>query len=208
MDRAFPLRPLLNRLKKHYPNPAVGLDFKTPWQLLVATILAAQCTDKKINQITPVLFKKYPEPNDLAKALTEDVEIIVRQSGFFRAKAKNIMATAKDVAERFNGSVPQTLEELITFPGVARKTANVIMSYAFLRPAGIVVDTHVLRVCYRLGLTRAKLADEVERDLMRIVPKTNWGPFPNQIKLLGQEICKAPLPLCEKCFLNNLCPKR
>lgn len=197
----------LKRLAKNYPNPKPGLVFETPFQLLIATILAAQALDTKINQITPALFKKYPTPHDLGHAEISDLEQMIKASGFFHAKARSIKAAALKIDEEFGGAVPRLMEELLSLPGVARKTANVVLSYGFNRPVGIVVDTHVLRVCFRMGITINKTAEKVEADLLKVIPRKEWGRFPNRIKALGQQICTGRKAYHEKCFLCDICPK-
>lgn len=199
---------IIKRLKKGYPNPSVGIDFGNPWQLLVATILAAQCTDERVNKATPIFFKKYPTPHILAKGKLSEIEDKIKSIVFYKNKAKNIKEAAVVISNKHNGKVPSTMEELIRLPGVARKTANVLLNNAFNKPEGIVVDTHVLRVCFRLGLTAEKTPDKVEKDLMSIISdKSKWGVFSNLIKLHGQKICKGNKPLCEECFLNDICLK-
>ncbi len=205
--KSIPLDEALKRLAKAYPKVGNGLDFKSPFHLLIATILAAQALDSKINQITPALFKKYPTPHDLGHAEIEDIERMVKGSGFFRTKARNIRAAALMIDEKFGGTVPDSMEELLNLPGVARKTANVVLSYGFGKPVGIVVDTHVLRVCFRTGLTTNKTAEKVEEDLAKVLPKKEWGPFPNRIKALGQDVCTGRKALHEQCVLRDICPK-
>jgi endonuclease-3 len=192
-------------LERRYPNAVTALQFTNPFELLVAVILSAQCTDARVNLTTPALFKKYPTPAKLAKAKQEDVEAIVKSCGFFRMKAKNIISAARDLAEKFAGEVPSAREELESLAGVGRKTANVVMSVAF-EEAAFAVDTHVFRVSHRLGLTLAATPRGVEEDVTKLVPREKWRHAHHWLILHGREICKAPVPLCGNCPLNELCP--
>ena len=173
----------------------------------MATILSAQCTDAKVNEITPNLFAKYPSPFDLAQAKIADIEGLIRQTGFYRNKAKNICAASKMIVERFEGSVPKTMDELILLPGVARKTANCVLYGAYGLNYGLAVDTHVKRITYRLGLTKSIKPTEIEQDLMRIFPQKEWGGLNHRLVWFGREVCRAPKPLCADCKLDPLCPK-
>lgn len=197
---------IIKRLRKAYPASRTALHFETPFQLLVATILAAQCTDEKVNQITPLLFKKYPTIESLAKAKQEDLEAIIKPTGFYRNKAKAIIGAAKKIVSDFGGQVPDTMEALITLPGVARKTANIVLSSAFRKAEGIAVDTHVRRLASRLGLSRQKDPNKIEKDLMALVPKDDWIDFNYMLVDHGRKICQARKPLCHECFLQDLCP--
>lgn len=196
------------RMKRVMPVARVELDFETPWQLLMATILAAQSTDRTINRVTPELFEHYPSAADLAAAEVEDVERIVKPTGFFRNKAKSIMGASRMITEEYGGEVPQKLEDLIRLPGVARKTANVVLGCAYGISSGIVVDTHVGRVSRRLGLTTAKDPVKVERDLCALVPRRGWVLTSHQLVLHGRYLCKAKAPDCAACPLAELCPSQ
>ena len=181
------------------------LDHRSPWELLVATILSAQCTDQRVNQVTPSLFQRYRGPAELAEAHRPELEQLIRSTGFFKNKAKHLVACGKTVTERFAGRVPDTMEELITLPGVGRKTANVILGNAFGRP-GIVVDTHVKRVAKRLGLTRFDNPDLVEQDLQELLPKSQWTAVSQRLLLHGRYVCLARKPRCGACPIYRYCP--
>lgn len=193
------------RLARAIPNPVVELDHRSPWQLLIATILSAQSTDKKINEVTPVLFSRWPTPEALASADPAEVEAVVKPTGFFRNKAKAIMGASRVLVERFEGEVPRTLEELVTLPGVARKTANVVLGSAFGIPSGIVVDTHVTRVSRRLELAVAKTPAAIEAELTALFPKESWIEMGHRLVLHGRYVCKAKRPMCARCPLNEIC---
>ncbi|MHB0969631.1 MAG: endonuclease III [Thermoanaerobaculia bacterium] len=197
---------IITRLARVYPKPRLELDFETPFQLLIATILAAQSTDVRINQVTPALFAKYPTPADFAKAKQEVMERDVKSTGFFRNKAKAVIACSQALVQRFGGEVPKTIEELVSLPGVGRKTANVVLGNAMGIAAGIVVDTHVTRVAARLGLTATDNAEKIEQDLMSAVPQKEWIKFANRLTLHGRRICVARKPKCRECALNDICP--
>lgn len=196
----------LTILKKTYPQSLCILTYSTPWQLLVAVELSAQCTDVMVNKVTPDLFKEYPTAEAMANASIEGIERLIYSTGFYHNKAKNLKAAAEMIVKEFGGVVPRTMQELIRVPGVARKTANVVLGNAYGIVEGIAVDTHVYRVSRRLGLTSATTPDNVERDLMRILPKKEWFAFTYRIIDHGRAICKAPMPRCEVCPLNGLCP--
>ena len=189
-----------------YPDAHCELDFKTPFQLLVATILSAQCTDKRVNMVTPVLFSRYPTVESLARARQEDVEEIIKSTGFFRNKAKSIIGMAGAVADRHRGDVPATLAELVTLPGVGRKTANVILGNAFDVNEGVVVDTHVGRLAIRLGLTRETDPVKVEQELMKLFPRERWTMLAHLLIFHGRRVCDAKKPRCADCALNQVCP--
>ncbi|MFW6373733.1 MAG: endonuclease III [Thermodesulfobacteriota bacterium] len=191
-------------LRAAYPDVKTQLDYDTPFQLLIATILSAQCTDKQVNAVTPVLFDKFPTPDALAGAPVVEIESLIHSTGFFRNKAKNIQACARAVAEEHDGVIPQDLEGLIQLPGVGRKTANVVLSAAFGQPA-VVVDTHVKRISHRLGLTRHSDPTKIEFDLMEILPKSEWNGFGLRLIYFGREICVARKPKCPVCPLFDLC---
>ncbi len=194
------------RLSTMLPKPPCELDFENPWQLLVATILSAQSTDKMINKLTPALFARWPTPAALAAASQEEVEEAVRQSGFFRNKAKAIRGAAALIAERFGGEVPRTVEELTSLPGVARKTANVVLGNAYRIAFGIAVDTHVGRVARRLELSEHDDPEKVERDLMAVFPKEEWTDTSHRLVLHGRYVCLARKPRCAECPIAELCP--
>lgn len=194
------------KLRKQYPDARTALDFSTPLEMLVATILSAQTTDAGVNRLTPALFKKYKTAADYAGAKPAELEAMIRASGFFRQKAKNLIGVGKMLVEKFGGRVPQTMAELMQLPGVARKTANVVMGSAFGQAEGIAVDRHVARVAGRLGLTKNADPIKIEQDLMAVVPQKNWIEFSHLLILHGRQICKAPKPKCEGCPVNDLCP--
>lgn len=193
-------------LRQIYPDPKTVLEYKTAWELLVATILAAQCTDERVNKITPSLFKKYPDISDFADAKQAELEQDVRSAGFFRNKAKNIIGAAQKIIKDFAGQVPDSMEQLITLSGVARKTANIVLSSVFKKAEGIAVDTHVRRLSQRLGLSKHTDPDKIEQDLMKIVPRHDWLDFNYLFVNHGRAICQARKPKCSDCMLNRLCP--
>lgn len=197
---------IIRILREEYPASRTALTFETPLQILVATILAAQCTDERVNKITPTLFKKYPTVADLARADQKELENIIRPTGFFRNKAKSIIAAAKKIAGDFGGRVPDRMEELITIPGVARKTANIVLSSGYGKAEGIAVDTHVRRLSGRLGLSAESDPDKIERDLLAIVPKKDWLDFNYVLVNHGRKVCQARKPRCPECVLRALCP--
>ena len=199
---------LLERFGRAIPDPHVELLFDNPWQLLIAVILSAQSTDRTVNYVTPELFRRWPTPQALAAAAQEDVELVVKSTGFFRNKAKAIRAASQMLIERFGGSVPRTLERLILVPGVARKTANVVLGAAFGLTTGIVTDTHAMRVAQRLGLTREDAPEKIEADLCRLFPESHWIALSHQLVLHGRHLCTARAPACSRCPLNELCPSR
>lgn len=199
---------VLERLQKEYPEPYCFLHFESPFQLLVAVILSAQCTDAQVNKVTPVLFAKYPTPDKLAAAPRVSVEKLVYTTGFYREKAKRIQATSQLLVENFGGEVPRSMSDLMTLPGVARKTANVVQSYVFGQSEGICVDTHVKRVAFRLGLTGSDDPVKVEEDLMRIFPTSAYEQVPFYFISHGRAVCDARKPKCSECFLSQLCPRR
>ncbi len=194
------------RLKKAYPNGKIALQFNDPFQLLVAVILSAQCTDVRVNKVTPVLFKRLPDARAFANAPVEEIEELIRSTGFFRNKAKNIKASARMIVEEYGDKVPETMAELVKLPGVARKTANVVIFNAFGRSEGIAVDTHVKRLSNRLGLTKSKNPEVIEKDLMKKYPRSLWGPITYLLIEHGRAVCKARKPACSRCVLNDICP--
>jgi endonuclease-3 len=198
------VRAIFKYLGKQFKNRPIELDYSTPLELLVATILSAQCTDRRVNQVTPALFKKYKTARDYARADQATLEKEIRSTGFYRAKAKNIIRCCQQLVEKYDGQIPDTLEELITLPGVWRKTANVILGNYFGKPA-IVVDTHVKRVSQRLGLTRSGNPDDIEKDLARLLPREHWTEGAHQLLLHGRYICKARTPHCSECGLYRVC---
>jgi endonuclease III len=207
------MRPLNERvseiikiLRKTYPRSRTALFYKTPFQIMAATILAAQCTDERVNKITPGLFKKYKSIRDFSLAEQSVLEQEVRSAGFYRNKAKNIIAASKKIIKDFNGKVPDSMEGLVSLPGVARKTANIVLSSGFNKAEGIAVDTHVKRVAVRLGMSGEKYPDKIEKSLMKIIPYKDWLDFNYMIVGHGRKICKARKPLCPDCVLRKLCP--
>jgi endonuclease III len=200
-------RQIARRLARQYPDAQCALSFTSPLELLIATILSAQCTDQRVNIVTPVLFKRYPTANDLAKAPQSDIEQIIQSTGFFRNKAKSIKECCKALVESHAGKVPQDMESMVHLAGVGRKTANVVLGTAFGIPSGVVVDTHVGRLSIRLGLTRETDPLKVERDLMQLLPKREWIAFAHRMIHHGRRICTARNPQCEICPLNDICPK-
>ncbi len=207
MKRAERAAAILERLRAAFPDPRCALDHENAYQLVAATILSAQCTDERVNMVTPVLFERYPTPHDLAEAATEDVEEIIRSTGFFRNKTKSLIGMASRVVEDFGGEVPRTMEELLTLPGVARKTANVVLGNAFGKNVGVVVDTHVGRLTRLMGLTRQTDPVKVEKDLMKLFPRGEWTNLSHRLILHGRAICIARRPQCAACVLGpDLCP--
>ena len=196
---------ILKALDEAYPNAVCALSHRSPWELLVATILSAQCTDVRVNMVTPALFKRFPTPAAMAKAEIPELIELIRTTGFFNNKAKSIKGAAEAITTRFGGKVPQTLEELITVPGAARKTANVVLGVSFGKAEGVVVDTHVFRIAHRLDLTKSETAEKVEQDLMRILPKDKWIGFSHQVIHHGRQVCIARNPKCKDCNLETLC---
>lgn len=192
-------------LEKTYPDADCSLDYTSPLELLVATILSAQCTDERVNIVSKSLFRKYRSAADYARAEAQDLEEDIRSTGFYRNKAKSIRGACGMLLEKFNGSVPDTMEELVRLPGVARKTANVVLGNAFNKAEGIVVDTHVFRVSRRLGMSDANTPEKVERDLLQILPPKSWVRFSHQAILHGRSVCRARKPLCAECPLEKLC---
>jgi endonuclease-3 len=194
-------------LRQRYPNPRPHLNAASPWQLLVATILSAQCTDARVNTVTPALFARWPGPEETARAGVDELEEAVRCTGFFRMKARNIQQTARRIMDVYGGEVPRSLAELVTLPGVARKTANVTLWGAFGINEGLAVDTHVARIAGRLGLTDARDADKIERDLLVLFPRAEWGDVNHRMVSFGRDVCRARAPRCEECELLAACPR-
>ncbi|HET7288681.1 MAG TPA: endonuclease III [Pyrinomonadaceae bacterium] len=199
-------REVIRRLKRAYPGAKCSLNHSNPFELLVATILSAQCTDERVNIVTENLFRKYRKPEDYLKVQPRELEKDIQSTGFFRNKTKSIQGTVKMLTEQYHGEVPQTMDELLELPGVARKTANVVLGNAFDIHAGVVVDTHVTRLSHRLGFTQQKTAEKIEQDLIPIVPKKDWVIFPHLMIYHGRKICKARTPLCAECTIEKQCP--
>ena len=197
---------IIRILRREYPDSRTALVYETPLQILIATILAAQCTDERVNKVTPGLFGKYPAAADFAKADRAALETEIRSTGFFRNKAKSIIGAAKRIAEDYGGEVPSTMEELLTLPGVARKTANIVLSSGFGKAEGIAVDTHVRRLSGRLGLSRQTVPEKIEKDLLRLVPRRDWLDFNYLLVNHGRKICQARKPQCPQCAVRKLCP--
>ncbi len=196
---------ILARLSESIPDTRCELKHSNAWELLMATILSAQCTDERVNQVTPILFGRWPEAEALAGAVREEVEEVVRPTGFYRNKARSIQECSLSLVENFAGQVPRTLEQLVTLPGVGRKTANLILGECFGVP-GVIVDTHVKRVSARLGLTKSEEPEEIEQDLMKLFPKKEWTAGSSRLLLHGRYVCLAKKPKCGECILNAICP--
>jgi endonuclease-3 len=199
------VRAILEKLDEAYPAAKCELKYENPFQLLVSTILSAQCTDARVNQVTATLYKKYPSPEAFAYANPKELEQEIRPTGFFRNKTKSVMGASKAIVEKFGGKVPRTMEEMLTLPGVARKTANVVLGTAYGIPSGIVVDTHVQRLAARLDLSRNTDPKKIEQDLMQVIPQDKWILFSHQIIWHGRRICQARKPRCIECNLEKLC---
>jgi len=200
------VRQIIRALKRAYPDAQCSLNHANAFELLIATILSAQCTDARVNMVTQDLFRKYRKPEDYLKVSPKELQQDIRTTGFFRNKAASIQGTAKMLIETYGGEVPQTMDELLELPGVARKTANVVLGNAFDIKAGVVVDTHVSRLSHRLDLSREKTAEKIEQNLIPIVPKKEWVLFPHLFISHGRAICKARTPLCEQCVIEKFCP--
>jgi endonuclease-3 len=196
---------ILKALDEAYPNAECALSHRSPWELLVATILSAQCTDVRVNMVTPELFKRFPTPDAMAKATLPELEALIRATGFFHNKAKSIQGAARKVVVEFGGQIPQTLAELTTIPGAARKTANVVLGVGFGKAEGVVVDTHVFRIARRLGLAKGDTPQKVEQDLMKVIPQNRWIAFSHQLIHHGRQVCDARKPKCDRCNLEQLC---
>lgn len=206
MTQQEKVREILKRLHKVYPHPRTALNYKNAWQLLVATILSAQATDKVVNLITPALFKKYSSIKDVANANLDDLDKAISRVNFHNNKAKTIKAAAQMIMEKYKGQVPDNMEDLDSLPGVARKTANVVLGNAFKKAEGIVVDTHVMRLSQKLGLTDEKIPEKIEQDLMKIVPQDKWIDFSHLLINHGRDMCRAKPHACSNCPLGDLCP--
>lgn len=201
-------RQILALLKKNYPDAHCELNHKNPYELLIATILSAQCTDERVNKVTPILFKKFPTPQALAEGSLKEIEEIVRTTGFYKNKAKNIKVCCQMLVHHFDSEVPRSAAELTQLAGVGRKTANVVLGVAFSIPNGIVVDTHVSRISQRLGFSKHKTPEKIEADLLKIFPKKEWIRLSHYLIFHGRRRCKARSPNCKDCFLDSICPKK
>jgi endonuclease III len=199
---------IINRLKKEYPDAHCALNHTNPFELLVATILSAQCTDDRVNIVTADLFRKYRSPQEFATTSLEELTHDIRSVNFFNNKAKSILATAEKIVDNFGGRVPETMEELLTLNGVARKTANVVLGNAFGISSGVVVDTHIRRLSTRFGITKNSDPEKIEKDLQKLVPKDEWVMFAHWLIYHGRRVCKARNPKCEGCVLEDICPKK
>jgi endonuclease III len=199
------LQSIFEELDRHFPKATCALDHKNPWQLLVATILSAQCTDERVNKVTPGLFRKYPRIEDFANASQLELSQEIRSTGFFNNKARSLIGAAKKILADYKGQVPRSMEQLLSVPGAARKTANVVLGTAYGIPSGVVVDTHVQRICLRLDLTRNTDPVKIEQDLMKIVPDERWILFSHQVIHFGRQICIARKPRCANCPLDPIC---
>jgi endonuclease III len=198
---------MMRAIRKEFPGATTALHHADPFQLLVATILSAQCTDERVNMVTPDLFARFSTPADFACVEQHELEAEIRSTGFFRMKAKNIIGCSRALVERFGGQVPQTMEELVTLPGVGRKTANVVLEYAFGVVSGIIVDTHVHRLSLRMGFSKEKTPEKIEVDLMELFPKAYWVDVGTLLVLFGRKTCNARKPKCEACSVAGRCPK-
>lgn len=199
---------IVRLLRHYYPNASCALNFETPFQLLIATILSAQCTDERVNLVTAILFKKYPDAQLLAKASLDEIESIIRPTGFFKNKAKSLLRTSQKLVGQYAKAVPQVLEQLVELPGVGRKTANVVLGTAFGIPSGVVVDTHVNRLTHRLGLAVGQNPVVIEKEMMVLLKPSDWIDFSHLLIHHGRAICKARKPRCEVCFLIEVCPQK
>lgn len=206
-ERKARAKQVLDLLVVRYPRPVTLLTHQNAWELLVATVLAAQCTDARVNTVTPEFFRRWPTPADLLPATQEEVESVIRSTGFYHNKAKNLLGAARVMMERHKGQVPSTLAELVQVPGVARKTANVVLWGAFGINEGLAVDTHVKRISCRLGLTDHADPVRIEQDLMRLFPSSSWGDINHRMVWFGRDVCAARKPLCDECEMNIFCPR-
>jgi endonuclease-3 len=208
LDPALQARRVVRHLARLYPAVECGLKYRDAYELLVATILSAQCTDARVNQVTPALFARYPDAHALAKAEQAELEALIHSTGFFRAKARNLMAMARQVVERHGGEVPRNLDALTALPGVGRKTAHVVLGTAFAIASGIVVDTHVKRLAFRLGLTSSTDPELIERELVQIIPRKHWVELGHRLIAHGRTTCTALRPKCSTCALTTICPRK
>ena len=198
---------ILERLAARYPAPRSQLDAGTPWEILVSTVLAAQCTDVRVNLVTPQLFRRWPSPAELALAGQAELEEVIHSTGLYRSKAKHLIAAARLIVNEYQGRVPETMPDLLRLPGVARKTANIVLWGGFGRNEGVAVDTHVRRIAFRLGLTLSERPEVIERDLMGLFPRETWGDLNHRLVWFGREVCLARKPACPVCELADLCPR-
>lgn len=196
---------IIEILKEYYPDATCSLDFKTPFEMVIAVMLSAQCTDERVNKVTPNLFKKYSTPEQINEMPIEELEKIIYPCGFYKTKAKNVKAMAKMILEKYNGKVPETMEELITLPGVGRKCANVIMLEAFNNPQGIAVDTHAKRICNRVGFSKNAIPEKIEQDLLKLLPKEYYKDVNHLLVWHGRNTCISQNPKCEKCPIKDYC---
>lgn len=206
--KALPVAETLDRLRAAYPDAHCELDHRNAFELLAATILSAQCTDVRVNMVTPELFRRFPTPAAMAEAPVEELEELVRTTGFFKNKAKNLKGMATAITRRHGGEVPRSLDELVELNGVGRKTANVVLGNAFGIASGVVVDTHVSRISQRFGWVAGGSPEQIERELNELIPREDWIMTPHLLIFHGRRICKAPTPRCEECFLFDACPRR
>lgn len=197
---------IIRLLQREYPHNKIALKFSDPLELLVSTILSAQCTDERVNKVTKTLFRKYKNINDYVRADFKKFEQDIRPTGFYKNKARNIINATQQIMKKFKRKVPQTMEELLTLPGIGRKTANIILTFAFGKIEGIVVDTHVIRLSKRLGLSKNTNPEKIEQDLIKMIPKNYWKDFSSLIMEHGRKICLARKPFCERCILKHICP--
>ena len=207
MANALKASDVRSAFEKAYPEASCSLDFENPYQLLVATVLSAQCTDERVNRVTPALFRKCPTPEALAALPQRELEEMIRSAGFFRNKAKSLKGAAQKIVREFDGKVPETMEGLTALPGVARKTANVVLGTAFGINEGFVVDTHVRRLAGRMGLSGESRPEKIERDLMEAFPKKSWSAMGHRLIRHGRTVCRAIKPDCERCVLGRQCPR-
>jgi endonuclease-3 len=198
---------ILQRLGERYPDPKPALRHTSPWELLVATVLSAQCTDERVNMVTPEFFRRWPGPEELAQAELPAIEEVVRSTGFFRNKAKNLKAAAVKLMAEYGGELPRTMAEMVKLPGAARKTANIVLSNAFGVHEGVAVDTHVKRLSNRLGLVKSDNPAVIERELMALIPQQDWGRINHLLVFFGRDTCQARKPNCSACVLADICPK-
>jgi len=208
MNKKEKTKAIIKRLKEAYPESKCSLTYADPLQLMVATILSAQCTDERVNKVTPALFEKYPNVEAFASADMDELQAAVQSTGFFRNKAISIQESSREILATHGGEVPQTMADLVKLRGIGRKTANVVLGNAFGIAAGVVVDTHVKRLSNRLGLTKQNQPEKIEQDLIKLVPRTDWVLFPHLMIFHGRKVCKARKPLCGDCSLAELCPSR